>query len=113
MTNKLQLKTRRTAAQVWLKSLVGFLREPVRVLCGSPVKLYLPFHVLGDHVEGVAGPDIANGVAALVGGAVDGVGGAGAPLVVGQSGVRLQSMTEENKNTEGGLGITLKYPTYT
>lgn len=68
----------------------GFLREPVRV------KLNLPLHVLGDHVECVAGPDVADGVAALVGGAVDGVGGAGAPLVVGQSGVRLQSVTEGN-----------------
>lgn len=76
-----------------MKSLLEILREPVRVLCGSPGKLVLPFHVLGDHVECVAGPDVTDGVAALVGGAADGVGGAGAALVVRQSGVRLQSVT--------------------
>lgn len=47
----------------------------------------VPFHVLGDHVESMAGPDITDGVTALVGRAVDGVCGAGAPLVVGQGGV--------------------------
>lgn len=42
----------------------------------------------------MAGPNVTDGVAALVGGAVEGVGWAGAPLVVGQRGVRLQSVTE-------------------
>lgn len=74
---------------------LGFLRVPVQIHSGSPG--YLPFHVLGDHIEGVTGPHITNGVAALVGGSVDGVGGARAPLVVGESGVRLQSMAEGNK----------------
>lgn len=40
----------------------------------------------------MARPHIADGVAALVGGAVDGVGGAGAPLAVGQGSVRLQGV---------------------
>lgn len=40
----------------------------------------------------MARPHIADGVAALVGGAVDGVGGAGAPLAVGQGSVGLQGM---------------------
>lgn len=57
----------------------------------------LPFHVLGNHFEGVAGPYITDGVAALIGRAVEGVGWAGAPLVVGQGGVRLQSVTEMEK----------------
>lgn len=47
----------------------------------------------------MAGPHVTDGVTALVGGAVDGVGGAGRPLVVGQSGVRLQSVTEGGKHT--------------
>lgn len=50
----------------------------------------------------MAGPHVADGVAALVRRAVEGVGGAGAPLVVGQGGVRLQSVTggdEEEKFT--------------
>lgn len=77
----------------------------------SSLSLHLPFHVLGNHVEGVAGPDVTDGVAALVGGAVDGVGGAGAPLIVGQSGVRLQSMTEAKKKTTGrGLLQFLEWP---
>lgn len=66
------------------------------LLRSSVVKLYSPFHELCDHVKGVAGPDVADGVAALVGRAVDGVGGAGAPLIVWQSGVRLESVTERN-----------------
>lgn len=86
---------------LWSSSGLLFRSSLVLQFYGSPLppdELYLPFHVLGDHVEGVAGPHVADGVAALVGRAVDGVGGAGAPLVVGQSGVRLQSMTEGNKN---------------
>lgn len=59
--------------------------------------MQLPFHVLGDHVEGVAGPHVTDGVAALVRRAVEGVGGAGAALVVGQGRVRLQSVTETEK----------------
>lgn len=55
---------------------------------------FLPFHELGHDVEGVASPDVTDGVAALVGGAVDGVGGAGGPLVVGQRRVGLQGVTE-------------------
>lgn len=74
---------------------MGFLRVPVQIHSGSTV--YLPFHVLGNHIEGMTGPHITNGVAALVGRPVDGVGGARAPLVVGESGVRLQSMAEGNK----------------
>lgn len=62
--------------------------------------MYSPFHVLGDHSEGVAGPYITDGVAALVGRAVEGVGWAGAPLVVGQGGVRLQSVTEIEREDE-------------
>lgn len=56
------------------------------------VPVRLPLHVLGHHTEGMAGPDVTDGVAALVGGPVDGVGGAGRPLAVGQGGVGLQSM---------------------
>ena len=51
----------------------------------------------------MAGPDVTDGVAALVGGAVDGVGGAGAPLVVGQRGVRLQSVADGHKAAVSGL----------
>lgn len=57
----------------------------------------LPFHELGHHPEGVAGPHVTDGVAALVGGAGQGVGGAGAPLVVGEGGVRLQGVAERRK----------------
>lgn len=57
----------------------------------------VPFHVLGNHLEGVAGPHVTDGVAALVRRAVEGVGWAGAPLVVGQGGVRLQSVTEREE----------------
>lgn len=46
----------------------------------------------------VAGPDVADGVASLVGGAGDGVGGAGTPLVVREGGVRLQGVTAANKS---------------
>lgn len=72
----------------------GSYSDPLLFSLLPPVQLQLPFHVLGHHVEGVAGPHVTDGVAALVRGPVDGVGGAGAPLVVGQGGVRLQSMTE-------------------
>lgn len=54
--------------------------------------MVLPFHVFGDHVESVSGPDVTDGVAALVGGAVDGVGRAGLSHVVGQGGVGLQGV---------------------
>lgn len=45
----------------------------------------------------MAGPHVADGVAALVRGTVDGVGGAGAPLVIGKGGVRLQSVAEAER----------------
>lgn len=51
-----------------------------------------PFQVLGDNSQSVQSPDVADGVAALVGRALDGVGGAGAALVVRESSVRLQGM---------------------
>ena len=54
--------------------------------------MVLPFHVFCDHVEGVSGPDVAYRVAALVGGAVDGVGWAGLSHVVGKGGVGLQGV---------------------
>lgn len=48
----------------------------------------------------MARPHIADGVAALVGGAVDGVGWAGAPLAVGQGSVRLQGVAA-GEQTDG------------
>lgn len=52
----------------------------------------LPFHVLGHYIQSMSGPDITNGVTALVGRPVDGVGRAGAAHVVGKSRVGLQGM---------------------
>lgn len=54
----------------------------------------LPFQVLGDNSQSVQSPDIADGVAALVGGAVDGVGRAGTALVVREGSVRFQGMAD-------------------
>lgn len=74
-------------------------------LLRSPPQMHLPFHVVGHHPEGVAGPHVADGVAALVRGTVDGVGGAGAPLVIRKGGVRLQSVAEAERRdrfTAGG-----------
>lgn len=53
----------------------------------------LPFQVLGDNAQSVQSPDVADGVAALVGWAVNGIGGAGTALVVRESSVGFQGMT--------------------
>lgn len=77
-----------------------------RVLLSAADSTWLPFHVLGDHSEGVARPHVTDGVAALVGGAAEGVGGAGAPLVVGKGGVRLQSVTETEQRLSEKQGFS-------
>lgn len=48
----------------------------------------------------MARPHIADGVAALVGGAVDGIGGAGTPLAVGEGSVGLQGVAAREQ-TDG------------
>lgn len=52
----------------------------------------LPFEIFSDNTQSVQSPDIADGVAALVGWAVDGVGRAGTALVVRKSSVGFQGM---------------------
>lgn len=84
-------------------ALEGVRNEP-EVPAPPQAPASLPFHVLGDHSEGVARPHVADGVAALVGGAAERVGGAGAPLVVGKGGVRLQGVTATTEaGTKAGL----------
>lgn len=81
----------RGRARLWNEAVIS--RRSLPSLSGQ-ISTWLPFHVLGDHSEGVERPHVTDGVAALVGGAAEGVGGAGAPLVVGKGGVRLQSVAE-------------------
>ncbi len=46
-----------------------------------------PLEVLADDVECVSGPEVRDGVAALVGWSIEGVGGTRGPLIVGNGSV--------------------------
>ena len=59
-----------------------------------------PLEVFLDDPQGVFGPDIRYGVAALVGGAVEWVGGARGPLGVVDGGVRLEGVAEDIETGE-------------
>lgn len=56
---------------------------------------HIPSEVLADYPEGVEGPQVGYGVAALVGGAVGRVRGAWQAVLVGQGSIGLQGMACE------------------
>ena len=59
----------------------------------------LPPEVLANDPEGMEGPEVRDGVASLVGGAVGGIGWAWHPLAVRQGRVGLQGVAEHVKST--------------